>query len=446
MRHQISWSDLRDRKVGLWGLGVEGLASLRRLQLIGASIVLVDDHPSTQELDGLKVLSTLEDGLQALKSCSVVVKSPGISRYRADVLEVEESGIDVVGGLGLWMQEAKREKVACITGTKGKSTTTAIASHLLNRLGYRCLISGNFGQPPWDPLVGDDYDFWLVETSSFQASDLSCSPPIVAITSLFPDHLDWHGSADQYFCDKLSICSQPGADLTIADGSNQLLRDREQLLGHNIQWIEVDQFSPQNAWADSLGLNGVHNLRNALIARAILVALKVPEASSQELLSEAAKGFSPLPSRCRLIGSKGNVDFIDDSLSTNVLPALAAIDTFSERSLALLVGGYERGIDYRPLGESLRKRNIPTLVVTLPDNGPRIGQEILACSPRNVEVKDLPSLSSGVRAAYVWARTQPDAVVLLSPAAPSFGRFENYRDRSDAFARAMQDCVYPDTT
>lgn len=446
MRYRISWSDLRGKKVGLWGLGVEGLAGFRKLQSLGASIVLVDDHPGTRELNGVEVLSTFEGGLEALRSCSVVVKSPGISRYRRDVVEVEESGIAVVGGLGLWMQEAKREQVACITGTKGKSTTTAIAAHLLKRLGYRCLIAGNFGQPPWDPLVGDDYDFWLVETSSFQASDLACAPPVVAVTSLFPDHLDWHGNPEQYFRDKLSICSQSGADLTIVDGSNQLLRDRAELLGHNIRWIEDDQSSPQNAWVESLGLNGVHNVRNALIARAVLVALKVPEASSQELLSEAAKGFSPLPSRCRLIGSVGNVDFIDDSLSTNVLPVLAALETFAERRLVLLVGGYDRGIDYLPLGESLSKRTVETLVITMPDNGPRIGQEILACKPTNVEVKDMPSLSAGVEAAYDWARTQPNTVILLSPAAPSFGQFENYQDRSDAFASAMQNCSQPNST
>ncbi len=167
------------------------------------------------------MLATGEGGLDALAGCDVVVKSPGISRYRPEVAELEGRGIPVAGGLGLWLAEADRGRVVCITGTKGKSSTTAIAGHLLRRWGYRCVVGGNIGQPPWDPAeAAEAARYWVIETSSYQATDLACSPPVVAVTSLHPDHLDWHGDVETYYRDKLSACTQPGADLTIANGDS----------------------------------------------------------------------------------------------------------------------------------------------------------------------------------------------------------------------------------
>ncbi|MEJ7765849.1 MAG: hypothetical protein WKF86_10160, partial [Acidimicrobiales bacterium] len=142
VRHRISWSDLRHRKVGLWGLGVEGRAGLRRLRALDTDATLVDDNPSDEG-----VLPTDGGGIEALLACEVVVKTPGISRYRPDVIRLEAAGIPVVGGLGLWLEEADLDRVVCITGTKGKSTTTAIAAHLLGGLGRKALAGGNLGTP-----------------------------------------------------------------------------------------------------------------------------------------------------------------------------------------------------------------------------------------------------------------------------------------------------------
>lgn len=435
MRPKISWSDLRGSRAGVWGLGVEGMASLRKLESLGIEPVLVDDHPRQGGSEGHRVLGTAEGGLEALAQCDVVVKTPGISRYRADVRDLAERGIPVVGGLGLWLAEADRNRVVCVTGTKGKSSTTAIAGHLLTRLGYRCMVGGNIGQPPYDPCQQDiDYDYWIIETSSYQATDLPCSPPVVAVTSLHPDHLPWHHGVEAYFRDKLSVCSQPGADLTIANGDSDLLRARAHLLGPRIEWIHA-AYDAAADWTGPLGLLGAHNRRNALIARACLRALGVPKSGDDDALRAAAAGFEQLSSRLQVIGSAGGVTFVDDSLSTNVLPTLAAMDTFPGRAVALIVGGQDRDIDYAPLAAGLDGRDARTLVLTLPDSGPRIRAAIEDGGPACVEVTDCKDLGEAVRRGFTWAR--PDGVVLLSPAAPSFGHFRNYRDRGDAFARAM---------
>jgi UDP-N-acetylmuramoylalanine--D-glutamate ligase len=128
------------------------------------------------------------------------------------------------------------------------------------------------------------------------------------------------------------------------------------------------------------------------------------------------------------------VEFVDDGLSTNVLPAQAALAAFDDRRVALLVGGHDRGVDYAPLAETLAARAAPTLVVTMPDNGTRIGDAVRTVSDGRVEVVDAANLEAAVAAAVDWAA--PGGVVLLSPAAPSFGRFGDYRERSAAFAAA----------
>jgi UDP-N-acetylmuramoylalanine--D-glutamate ligase len=444
MRPLISWSALPSASVGIWGLGVEGTASLRRLQAMGIEPVLIDDHPTPAPAggvgvsDGLEVLATGAGGLDALLACDVVIKSPGISRYRPEVGRLEEAGIAVRSGLGLWLEDVPLEHVVCITGSKGKSTTSAIAGHLLTGLGYRAGVGGNIGRPPWEPSTGPSPDYWVIETSSYQVPDLTNGPPVVAVTSLSPDHLDWHGSVDRYYADKLSLCTKPGVEMAIADGSNAILRTHAASLGPHVEWVDTDDREFAGPWIAALGLPGVHNVRNAAIARAVLLALGVAEAGDEARLAAAAEGFAGLPSRCRSLGHIGLVEFVDDSLSTNVLPAQAALEAYRDRPVALLVGGHDRGLDYSDLGRTVAGRTAPTLVVTMPDNGPRIGRAIKEVAGDGVEVIDAEGLDEAVATAWAWAKE--GGVVLLSPAAPSFGRFADYRERATAFAAAVRKC------
>jgi UDP-N-acetylmuramoyl-L-alanine---L-glutamate ligase len=449
-RPKLSWSDLAGARVGIWGLGREGHANLRKLASLGVEPVLVDDHPQADP-DGRPVLATSEDGLAALEQCDVVVKTPGLSRYRPEVARLSALGIPVVGGLGLWLAEADLRRVLCVTGTKGKSTTSSVTGHLLTQLGYRCMVGGNIGASPYDPAEDSgsgDFDYWVIEVSSYQATDLPCSPPVVAVTSLHQDHLDWHGGVEQYYRDKLSACSQPGAELTVANADSDLLTERVALLGPRVEWVSADD-DPGADWMEPLGLPGRHNRRNALIARRCLVAMGVPGAADDARLRAAAAGYQPLPSRLTSIGTLSGVTFVDDSLSTNALPTLAALDSFPGRRIALIVGGHDRGIDYAPLAAGIVARTAPTYVLTLPDSGPRIRAEIDQAAldqaamndepdhaPLFAGVTDRADLESAVAAAHRWAK--PDGVVLLSPAAPSFGQFRDYRDRGEAFARAMR--------
>jgi UDP-N-acetylmuramoyl-L-alanine---L-glutamate ligase len=445
-RPKLSWSDLAGARVGVWGLGREGHANLRKLRALGVEPVLVDDHPPAVA-SGQQVLATGDGGLAALQRCDVVVKTPGLSRYRPEVAQLTALGIPVVGGLGLWLadrDQAGLRRILCVTGTKGKSTTASVSGHLLTGLGYRPLVAGNIGVVPYDPATEDDYDYWIIEVSSYQATDLSCSPPVVAVTSLHPDHLDWHGGVEQYYRDKLSVCSLPGAELTVANGDSDLLRQRESLLGPRVEWVSADD-DPAADWMEPLGLLGRHNRRNALIARCCLAALGVPGAADDAKLRAAAESYQPLPSRLTAIRTVAGVTFVDDSLSTNVLPTLAALEAFEGRRVALIVGGHDRGIDYAPLAAGLVARAWPTLALTIPESGPRIRAQLELATANLTPARPAsafagaqgcPDLEAAVAAGFRWAR--PDGVVLMSPAAPSFGQFRDYRDRSEAFAHAVR--------
>ncbi|MTD14853.1 UDP-N-acetylmuramoyl-L-alanine--D-glutamate ligase [Nakamurella sp. YIM 132087] len=442
MRPPISWSDLADLRVGVYGLGTEGRANLRACDVRGLHPVLVDDRPPATtaddpDLDGRVVLATESGGQAALLLCDVVIKSPGVPAYGPVVRELEAAGVLVAGGLGLWLMEAPREKVLCITGSKGKSTTTSIAGHLLSGLGYRTFVGGNLGSPPQDPRAAGEYDRYVIEVSSYQATDLPVSPPVVAVTSLSPDHLPWHGGdPETYFADKLSLATNPGVRTVIANGEDVLLATRPELQTGHTRWVRSTD-DPDATWMQPLGLLGAHNRLNAMVARECLRALDVPEADDAAALERAAAGFAGLESRLHIVGDVGGVTFVDDGLSTNVLPVLAAVDSFPDRRVALLVGGQSRGIDYRPLATGLRRRTLPLAVFTMPDNGPDIAAALgTEGAGDTVTVEATASLAEAVARAYEWAA--PDGVVLLSPAAPSFGRFKDYRDRGRAFVAAME--------
>jgi len=300
---------------------VEGEATLRRLGALGIDAVLVDDSPGAPRPDGREVLATDAGGLEALLGVEVVIKARDqpLPRRR------RRAGAPR-GGCRRWPRPLARRggprPGGLRHGDQGQEHHHGHRrppSRELRRLdGAR----GNIGQPPWDPGVDADPDAWVIETSSFQATDVASSPPLVVVTSLSPDHLDWHGDAEHYVADKLSLCTRPGAVLTVANGDSAELRRHAALLGPEVRWVGLDQ---AGGWSTGLGLAGEHNRRNAELARHILEHFGV-RANDEELASATA-GFVPLESRLRTIGEVDGVRFVDDSLSTNVLPTLAALDT-----------------------------------------------------------------------------------------------------------------------
>ena len=435
MRQPISWSALADAAVGVWGLGVEGQASIRRLRSMGRDPVLVDDAPSAPAIDGLEVLATGAGGLAALQRCDVVVKSPGISRYRAEVADLEGAGVAVCGGLGLFMAEADPTTVACITGTKGKSTTTALAVHLLNGLGLRARAGGNIGSPPWDPSGEPPPDFWIIETSSFQVPDLQNGPRVVAVTSLAPDHLDWHGTVERYYADKLSLCTKPGVALALADGADEELRAHADLLGPHLQWVgdaEVDAGPDVGSGArPARAAQRAERLRRTCRAR----GARHPGRLRRRPAGRSGAGFrraaQPLPfARHHRRGRVRRRRPLDQRLAgAGRTPGLRRAPRGAARRRPRPRGRLHaaRHDDRGPLLADARRDHAGQRAAYRSGGARRQRRDRRRgrCGqPR----------CRGRRRVPTWA--QAGGVVLLSPAAPSFGRFADYRERSAAFAKA----------
>ncbi len=429
MFRPTGFADLAGRRVGIFGYGVEGHATARRLHGVVQSVVVVDDAPR-----GDGVLVTSEGGFEALLGCDVVIKSPGIARRRPDVLDLELHGVAVVSALNLWLHATARSRVVAITGTKGKSTTTALMTFFLHCLDEPALRLGNIGQPPYDPTVNTASGWLVVEVSSFQCVDIDLAPGIVVVTSLGADHLDWHGSLEQYRSDKLSLTRSAGVHATLVP-DNSTFRSIESELGGDVEFVGAES----SHLATALGLLGSHSNSNvALALRAVSrLTLRDPDEIT-EIVRRRAFEFEPLRGRLTLAAIEGSngVRYVDDGLATSVLPAIAALEVFSDEPVALIAGGFDRGVDYGPLAQALVARRAPTVTVTMGSAGERIGDAIesLDASATVLRVPDMFEAVLQARRALVG-----HGVVLLSPAAPSFYRYDNWEERSQDFTTVARE-------
>jgi UDP-N-acetylmuramoyl-L-alanine---L-glutamate ligase len=416
------FSDLMGKRVGIFGYGIEGQAAAARLAQ-HAELVIVDDATNI----GPEILQTSQGGLEALAGCDVILKSPGISPYRSDVVELAKS-VTMTSALNLWMGEIDRGRVIGITGTKGKSTTTALVSFFFNTLEEKAHALGNIGVPPYEPSL-DVSEGWLVlEISSFQARDLQIAPSIVALTSLGSDHLDWHGSLENYHRDKLSITQLvPAPELFVAS----------QIQSPILKKVAVEVELETSGLTESLGLLGLHNHSN--VALALSVVSRATGKSVQEIVTKVksrADEFTPLPGRLTEVAREERAGiftrYIDDGLATSALPTIAALSVFPDEDLAMIIGGFDRGIDYQPLVDAIASRSARTVVVTMGEAGSRIGA-LMHNSNHDLQLMHASDLRSAVELAR--SAMNKGGVVLFSPGAPSFDHFKNWTERSAAFTK-----------
>jgi len=424
------FADLAHRRVGVFGYGVEGRATGARLLEVGADTVIVDDA----NLGG-EVLASDRGGHAALLTCDVVLKSPGIPRRRADVLDLESHGVTVTSALNLWLHDADRSRVVAVTGTKGKSTTTSLITFFLRSLGQPAQSLGNIGRPPYAPDVDSSIGWLVVEVSSFQCVDLDAAPATVVVTSLGDDHVDWHGSLAQYHEDKLSLTRAAGTHRTfVADTPS--LRAAVDQLGGEVEFVGADSTS----LAAALGLIGAHNESNVGLALAVTASLAgSSSAEVRSAVDRRAGEFIPLRGRLTLVGREevggATVSYVDDGLATSPLPAVAALEVFADEPLALLAGGFDRGVDYAPLAAALARRRAPTRVVAMGPAGARIAALLRDEAP-TVDLVDATSMIQAVEIARAFL--ERGGVVLLSPGAPSFDSYRDWEERSEDFTATVR--------
>jgi len=430
-------ADLAGRRVAVWGFGREGRAAIRALRLrcseqpltLFCSAAEVD---AARAFDAALEIVAGEPDAATLGRFDVVVKSPGISAYKPALLAARAQGTQFTSGTALWFGENPDARVIAVTGTKGKSTTSALVAHLARNLGVRTALAGNIGLPLLE-LLGQHADLWVIELSSFQTGEAG-PLELGVITSLYEEHLDWHGSRERYVADKLKL-----ADVSrrlLVNALQPVLLERTQqhpqrlLFGQPDGWHVADGFIRRGTQEifpiDRLTAPGLHNALNACAALAALEALGMEAPAAAPALAS----FRPLPHRLQPLGERDGWHWVNDSISTTPLATLAALESLHGRLVTVLVGGHDRGLDWTPFVEVMRATP-PHAIVCMGSNGGRIADALKGASVCCPLVR-VDNLAAGIAAAK--SITPAAGVIVLSPGAPSFDQFKDYAERGRRFA------------
>ncbi len=415
------------------GAAVSGRAAARLLQKLGHRVVVYDLQPSAVEglqQEGFEVTSG-EWSAGYLEEVELVVTSPGVPEHSGVLQDTAAAGVPLWSEIELAFRHLQAPVVA-ITGTNGKSTVTSLAAEMLIASGKKAAAAGNIGRALSD-LVGEPWDVVVVEASSFQLRFVETfHPRVAAVLNVAPDHLDWHGSFQAYAGAKANVFRRQGDDdalifdaddqgaagLVARAASRQIPvsgsrrphggagpeAGRLELPGASVTLEEVAVDDP------------AYLLDLAAAGTAALEAGATPEA-----VVGAIRSFRPGPHRRTLVGTWDGVSWVDDSKATN--PHAAAASAAAHRSVVLVAGGRNKGLDLRPVVEAPTVRHVVAIG--------EAGLELMEAAglERATMVR---SMEEAVRVADLLAR--PGDTVLLAPGCASFDMFRSYGERGEAFA------------
>lgn len=432
------------------GLARTGIAVTRWLAAQGVRVYASDaaEAPSLREaarsLGGDRVTTELgRHDLERIRRAVAVVVSPGVPPAAPPVVAARGAGVPVLAELDLAARALAGTRLTVVTGTNGKSTTTALIGHLLSRAGHDVAVAGNIGRPLIEVASVTPAPAWAaVEASSFQLHDSPrLDPAIGVVTNLAPDHLDRYGSVEEYYADKQQLFRNASPrSVWILNGDDEAVerlageapgvRRRFSLARRADGWMD-----PATGWL-MLGqeplllrgrfpLLGEHNVANALAAALAAQAAGVPSA----VIAEGLASFRGLPHRLEPIREVAGVLWINDSKATNVASTLVALRAMT-RPFVLIAGGRPKGEGFESLAEPLRDRCRGVLAYGEAAGGLAAGLS----GPAPVEI--VPRFADAVARARALAR--PGDAVLLSPACASFDQFANYEERGEIFRRLVE--------
>jgi UDP-N-acetylmuramoylalanine--D-glutamate ligase len=446
----MSGNDFHGRRVLVMGLGRfgGGIAVTRWLAGQGAEVTVTDKDDaeklaeSVQQLHDVPVRYRLGGHDEAdLDGCDLLVVSPAVDRRKADFVHAAIArGIPLSSELNLFVERCPARRVVGVTGSAGKSTTTAMLGSVLEAAaGAGCWpaawMGGNIGRSLLGELdrIGPD-DIVVLELSSFQLEDMGTlrwSPPLAVITNIRPNHLDRHGTMEDYTQAKLNIARFQDTDGLV------FVHQEEEAVARAVvnagaasrlrQYVFDDRFS------EALRVPGRHNELNAAAAIAVARAMDVPD----DVIAAGLSRFTGLPHRLELVGEHAGVRYYNDSKSTTPESSLIALEAFSE-PVVMLLGGRDKGMAFDELAEGLVAR--ARAAVCYGETGPKIYAEVLKAAG-GISRPDFRSvLLKGFDEAVHRARdlAEPGDVVVLSPAYTSYDMFPHYEARGDRFRALVQ--------
>lgn len=381
----------------------------------------------------------------------LVIKSPGIPQDATPVRAFRDGGVPVIGEIEFAARHSKATIVA-ITGSNGKTTTTALCGHILRKAGLDVAVGGNIGDSFAGLLCERDYAYAVLEVSSFQLEDIERFRPHVAVLlNVTEDHLDRYGyDIDRYAAAKMRIGENQGPEDRFLHCPDDPVSSRHvaasalraKRLPFRLQglpdgaaegaWVADDQIHVaygQNPFSMSiyeLALQGKHNLYNSMAAAMAARVLDV----RKDVIREALMDFRALEHRLEKVGTVHGITFVNDSKATNVNSTWYALET-QEKPVVWIAGGVDKGNDYELLRDLVRKK--VKAIICLGTDNRKLHQAFANCVDVMINTQ---RMDEAVRMAYHMA--DKDEVVLLSPACASFDLFRNYEDRGHQFKAAVR--------
>ncbi|MCD6550333.1 UDP-N-acetylmuramoyl-L-alanine--D-glutamate ligase [bacterium] len=438
--------ELENKKILILGLGREGIDTLLFLRKIfPQKIIGVGDKLSKEKLkktarevieqDKNIILHLGDRYLEAIKDYEVIIKSPGISFYLPELKKARKQKKIVTSQTELFFDNSQG-KIIGVTGTKGKSTTTSLIYKILKKAKKRVYLLGNIGKPALSFLFLDKQEnLYVYELSSHQLIGIKKSPHISILLNIYPEHLDYYPSFNEYIKAKANITRyQSKNDYLIFNGRNRIVKEiaeKSKAKRIDINKIDIKKIiSPKE-----IPLKGNFNLQNIKAAVAVAKILEI----SPLIIKNGIKEFQPLPHRLEFVGRYKGIIFINDALSTIPEATIAAIDTLGNDIETIILGGFDRGIDFSKLAKKILKTNIKTLILF-----PTTGKKIWELIKKEATEKDLKRLQAfpvnnmkkAVEIAYKY--TKKGKICLLSCASPSFSLFKDYKEKGNLFKKYVK--------
>ena len=442
--------ELKGKKVLVVGLGKSGLAAALFLRHRGAQVTVSDVRSADQLakeipalLDEGIMVEAGGHGLLTFRRQDLIVVSPGVPLDTPELAQVRSFGLPVIGELELAARFLKG-KILAITGSNGKTTTTALVGEILKCAGLPTLVGGNIGVPVVALIDGSTDESWSVlEVSSFQLESTELfHPHIAVILNITPDHLDRHGSFENYAKAKERIfASQSAQDFLVLNADNTRAAASALRSKANVYLFSVEHSVAKGAWLEhgfvvyrpaqdaptekimplsGIPLKGAHNVENVLAA---VVASRLAGASAESIRA-TVENFRAVEHRLEYVATIDGVAYYNDSKATNVDAAAKAIAAFPE-GIHLILGGKDKNSDYTQLAQLLRER--VRAVYTIGSAAGKIESQLRGV----VSLLSCETLDRAISAATSAARH--GEVILLAPACSSFDQFENYEQRGSVF-------------
>ena len=452
--------DLNNKRVLVVGLGKSGVASALFLKEHGARVTVSDTKSEDQLRDEIPVLldqgiavETGGHGERTFRGQDLIVVSPGVPVDAPPLVQARASGEPVIGEIELAAQHLAGPIVA-ITGSNGKTTTTTLAGEILAAGGFPTVVGGNIGTPAIS-LVGraTHQTVVVLEVSSFQLETIQTFRPKVAvILNITPDHLDRHRNFQTYVDAKARIFeNQQGSDFAVLNEDDATCVTLGDQTRAQVFWFSRKKEVKQGAWVrdgqilfhgasgqreimlvSEIPLKGAHNVENVLAA----ICVGALMGCKSEQLSSAVRNFKAVEHRLEYVATVQGVDYYDDSKATNVDATIKALESFPA-NIHLILGGKDKGSDYRVLNDLLRAR--VKRVYTIGAAAEKIESHIKGAA----EIVHAETLDNAVRRAAAVA--QPGDIVLLAPACASFDQFQSYGHRGRVFKEVVKSLASPKT-